>query len=359
MKIRKQFFLIFAILTAVPILYLTCFFIYVAVTPTEAIYSAENLPHPRDFVMTFAVIFEIIFTSLSLFMFNNIAKSIHLVENEAKKISDGDIDEPLKIPTNKGYSNEITNLLIHFEGFRKVFKQRKNEQDRFVMGLSHDLKTPIAIVKGYAEGISDGLFSTPQRQKEALEIILQKTAQLESMVDEIVNFIKMNEPSWTRNFAEYDLEEYLEYVEKYLQSTGSVFNRSITSEINVPKGTMVKMDKQLVSRAFENIISNAIRYTENGAEINIKAGVFENKAKIKISDNGIGMSPEETEHAFELFYRGTHSRREQGQGIGLSVVSTAMNIHGWDIAVESELGKGTSFTITIPLRQAAKPKVIF
>ena len=119
------------------------------------------------------------------------------------------------------------------------------------------------------------------------------------------------------------------------------------------------MDKQLVSRAFENIISNAIRYTENGAEINIKAGVFENKAKIKISDNGIGMSPEETEHAFELFYRGTQSRREQGQGIGLSVVSTAMNIHGWDIAVESELGKGTSFTITIPLRQAAKPKVIF
>lgn len=354
MKIRKQFFLIFAILTAVPILYVACFFIYITLTPAEEVFSAENLPHPRDFVMTFAVIFETLFASFSFYMFNNIAKSIHLVESEAKKLSDGDIDKPLKVPTNKGYANEITNLLIHFEEFRKVFKQRKNEQDRFVMGLSHDLKTPIAIIKGYTEGISDGLFSDPQKQKESLDIILQKSSELEMMVDNMINFIKMNETDWTKNFVEHDLAEYLDTVEKYIRSTGSVFNRTVTSQIKIPKGTKVKMDKQLVSRALENIFSNAIRYTENGAEIDLSAELSSGAAKIKISDKGIGMSQEDAEHVFELFYRGTHSRREQGQGIGLSVVKTVMDVHGWSIDVESELGKGTAFTITIPLKQDSK-----
>ena len=174
------------------------------------------------------------------------------------------------------------------------------------------------------------------------------------MVDDMVNFIKMNETDWAKNFIRYDLGEYLESYEKYAQSTGSVFNRTVTGEIKIPKETMIKMDKQLVSRALENIFSNAIRYTEDGAAIDISADIFADNAKIIISDKGIGMSPEEAEHVFELFYRGTHSRREQGQGIGLSVVKTVMDIHGWDIDVKSELGKGTAFTITIPLRQSAR-----
>ena len=352
MKIRKQFFIIFSILIAVPVLYFTIFFVYIKLKPHYAFLQEENLPNPRQIVMTFSIIAEAIVIALSLVMFNNIAKSIHLVEKEAKKLSDGDIDTPLKVPTNKGYSNEITNLLIHLEEFRKVFKQRKNEQDRFVMGLSHDLKTPIAIIKGYTEAISDGLFSDEERQK-SLDIILKKTGQLETMVDDMVNFIKMNETDWTRNFIKYDIGEYLEGYEKYAQSTGSVFNRNVTSEIKVPRETYVKMDKQLVSRALENIFSNALRYTADGAEINISADLFADKVKITIADKGSGMSPEDTEHGFELFYRGTHSRREQGQGIGLSVVKTVMDIHGWDIDVESELGKGTAFTITIPIRQLA------
>ena len=137
------------------------------------------------------------------------------------------------------------------------------------------------------------------------------------MVDDVVNFIKMNETDWTRNFIKYDLGEYLESYEKYAQSTGSVFNRNVTSEIKVPRETYVKMDKQLVSRALENIFSNALRYTADSAEINISADLFADKAKITIADKGSGMSPEDTEHVFELFYRGTKSRREQGHGIGL------------------------------------------
>lgn len=339
---------------AVPVLYFTIFFVYIKLKPYFVFLQEENLPNPRQVVMTFSIIFEVIIIILSILMFNKIAKSIHFVEKEANKLSDGDVDKPLSIPTNMGYANEITNLLTHLEEFRKVFKQRKNEQDRFVMGLSHDLKTPIAIIKGYAEGISDGLLSDPKKQKEALRIILLKTTQLETMVDDMVSFIKMNESDWTKKFVEYDLGEYLETVEKYISNTGSVFNRNITSEIKVPRGIKIKMDKQLVSRALENIFSNAVRYTEDGGVISLSADLFADKAQIKIADTGIGMTQEDADHVFELFYRGTHSRREQGQGIGLSVVKTVMDVHGWDIDVESKLGKGTAFIITIPIKQTAK-----
>ncbi len=308
-----------------------------------------SLPRPRDFIVFFAIIFEAFFIVLSLTMFKKIESSLNLVEKEAQKLRDGDIDRPIEIPLDKGYSNEITRLLANLEGFRKVFKEKKSQRDRFVMGISHDLKTPLAVIKGYTEGIADGLFNDSQKMNYSLEIILQKCGQLEKMIDDIISFIKMNDTDWTKNFADYDLLEYLTEFEKYANATGGVFNRTINCEIKIPKGTIVRMDKQLVSRALENIFSNAIRYTEPAAEIDVSACIENNRAKIMISDNGIGMTQEETERAFELFFRGTNSRREQGQGIGLSVVKTVMDIHNWEIDVKSEKGIGTSFTITIPI----------
>lgn len=308
-----------------------------------------TLPRPRNFIAIFAIIFEAFFIALSLTMFKKIESSLNLVEKEAQKLRDGDIDRPIEIPLDKGYSNEITRLLANLEGFRKVFKEKKSQRDRFVMGISHDLKTPLAVIKGYTEGIADGLFNDSQKMNYSLEIILQKCGQLEKMIDDIISFIKMNDTDWTKNFADYDLLEYLTEFEKYANATGGVFNRTINCEIKIPKGTIARMDKQLVSRALENLFSNAIRYTAPQAKIDARAEIAGGKAVLSISDNGIGMTQEEAERAFELFYRGTNSRREQGQGIGLSVVKTVMDIHNWEIDVKSEKGIGTSFTITIPI----------
>lgn len=308
-----------------------------------------SLPRPRDFVVFFAAIFEGFFVILSLLMFNKIEKSLSLVEKEARKLKEGDIDSPIKIPMNQGFSNEITSLLVHMEEFRKAFKEKKGLHDRFVLGLGHDLKTPLAVIKGYTEGIADGILDDPKKKSDALQIILQKTSQLEAMVDNMVNYIKLNDSDWSKTFEERDLAVYILEFEKYAKTTGEVFNRTVTVSCAVPQGIKVKMDEQLASRALENIFSNAIRYTEPNAEIDVSACVENGVAKIVISDKGIGMSQEDAERAFELFFRGTHSRREQGQGIGLAVVKTVMDIHSWKIDVKSEKGKGTSFTIAIPI----------
>lgn len=308
-----------------------------------------TLPRPRDFVALFAIIFEAMFTALSIFVLSRIAQSVRLVESEAKKLDNGDIEKPINIPLNKGHSNEITNLLTHLESFRKTFQKRKKQRDSFVMGLSHDLKTPLAVIKGYTEGIADGLFEDPKKMAECLEVILQKTTQLEMMVDDLVNFVKMNENDWTEELVDTDLRVFLENFVDYVKPTCGIFNREVETAIDIPPGIIVKLDEQMASRALGNIFSNSIRYSEPGTIVSLDARIVQGQARIIISDQGIGMSQEDAERAFELFYRGSHSRREQGHGIGLSVVKTVADIHGWNIKVESELQKGSRFIITIPV----------
>ena len=111
------------------------------------------------------------------------------------------------------------------------------------------------------------------------------------------------------------------------------------------------MNKTLISRAFENLLSNALRYTKENDTITISAyKINDSEIKVAIADTGIGIDEKDLNQIFDLFYRGTNSRREEGMGIGLSVVKNIMETHNWNIEVKSEKDKGTCFIITIPLK---------
>jgi signal transduction histidine kinase len=105
----------------------------------------------------------------------------------------------------------------------------------------------------------------------------------------------------------------------------------------------------LFQRALENLFSNALRYTKEADRISISAAATDTALKIEIGDTGCGIAEKDQKHIFDLFYRGSNSRREEGMGIGLSVVKNIVDTHGWAIALESKQGHGSLFTITIPL----------
>ncbi|MBQ9238555.1 MAG: sensor histidine kinase [Treponema sp.] len=109
------------------------------------------------------------------------------------------------------------------------------------------------------------------------------------------------------------------------------------------------MDRQLFERALENIFGNALRYTDEGDDIIIRVTDGDRAILVSVADTGHGIAEEQRSHIFDLFYRGTASRREEGFGIGLSVVKQVIDSHGWTIAVDSEPGAGTVFTISIPI----------
>jgi signal transduction histidine kinase len=117
----------------------------------------------------------------------------------------------------------------------------------------------------------------------------------------------------------------------------------------MPDNIFISLDEKLVYRAIENLIHNAVRYTPSGSVIRFIAIPAEKGIEIVVSDNGMGIEKEDLPHVFEMFYRGSSSRREQGMGLGLAVVKWVVDYHGWSISVNSEKGNGTSFTINIPL----------
>lgn len=307
-------------------------------------------PHPLTrYTIFFVVTFELFCILVIIHLSNTISRSITLLEDNTQRIADGELDVKLDTGSKLHTSNEITKLSENLDKMRLALKDDAERRTRFIMGISHDLRTPVAVIKGYTEAISDGMISSDEEMKKTLEIIGSKTSQLETMIDTLINFVKLNNTDWRSQLKKQNLTEFLQDFAETSAITGGVFKRTVTTAIQLPENIEIPFDKQLFQRALENLFSNAIRYTQENDSISITAEQSGKTILVKIADTGIGIDTKDKAHVFELFYRGTNSRRESGMGIGLSVVKNIIDTHGWQIGMQSQKGIGTTFTITIPV----------
>lgn len=287
-----------------------------------------------------------------LYIIINIFDSIMYVKNQTANLISGEFsDEKNPAPHS---SNEITEIVKSLDTMKTSLKDTQNRQNKFIMGLSHDLRTPIAVIKGYIEAISDGIITNPNDINETMELIASKTEKLETMINSLINFMKMDSKEYRNTLIPSPIKTIITDFAKEAENSGRVFNRKITYSIDLTKDYFIPLDQQLVTRAFENLYSNALRYTKDGDFISISAEDDKQNIYIKFCDTGEGIEKKDLANIFDMFYRGTNSRREEGMGIGLSVVKNIIDIHSWKINVDSEKNIGTYFTITIPLSQAAE-----
>lgn len=277
-----------------------------------------------------------------------ISRSISILEKNTQRIANGELSVKLSAPSEGKGSNEITSLTENLEKMRLSLKDDQERRTRFIMGISHDLRTPVAVIKGYTEAISDGTADDPEMIKNALNIIGTKTNQLETMIDTLINYVKLNNSVWREQLASQPLEPVLQEFAQNAVLTGKVFKRKLSCSIRISKDVSIPFNKQLLIRALENIYSNALRYSRDGDSVSISAEEDSENVKVAIADTGIGIAESEREHIFDLFYKASNSRREEGMGIGLSVVKNIIDTHGWLIAVSENPGGGSIFTITIP-----------
>ena len=305
----------------------------------------------RDFfTAAFLTLLVLEFTcaAILLKLSRTIATSITLLEQSSIKIANGDIYTSIKNPRKKNNSNEITSLTKNLEKIRITIKDDMERRTKFLMGVSHDLRTPIALIKGYTEAISDGVIKDKEEISKSLSIIHSKADQLESMINDLINYVKLNNTEWKQSLEYICLYPIVKEFADSSINTATIYKRNITADINIDQNFKVSMDKTLFNRAMENLFTNALRYTNDNDSIHIQAQEEPHCIKISISDTGIGIAEKDFENIYQIFYRGTNSRRESGMGIGLSVVKTIIDVHGWKIDVKSKLNEGTEFTITIP-----------
>ncbi|OHD78344.1 MAG: hypothetical protein A3J97_16685 [Spirochaetes bacterium RIFOXYC1_FULL_54_7] len=298
--------------------------------------------------------------AISISIARSIYSSVSMLDQLTRRIAGGELDLEIEL----GGSNEITSLASSLNHLRLSLKEDESRRSRFIMGVSHDLKTPLALIKGYAEAIADGIIDSPEEQVRSLGVITAKVDQLEGMIDDLIGYVRMDSRAWQQQLQPRPLALFLRAFSQRMEKDAQVLARKFIYEISIPEKLAVPFDEGLLTRALENLCANALRFTNDDGLVCLHAAFFnpsqqeqsaaagqtsENRyVRISISDNGIAISSADLPHIFDLFWRASPSRRESGMGIGLAVVRSVVESHGWSIHVESESGKGSCFFILIP-----------
>jgi signal transduction histidine kinase len=294
------------------------------------------------------LIILLISIAASILLARSLTRSIVVLEKAVRRVAEGDLDT--KVDARLG-SDEIRALGRSVDQLRVSLQEENSRKSRFVMGLSHDLKTPLALIKGYAELLRDGPVPTEKARVAHLDLVLDKVDQLDGMIEDLIDYSKANTGEWQQSWSEVPLKAFLEDYAPEAVLDGRLLGRSFEVEIDLPADLKLSCDPKSLERCLQNLTSNAMRYTREGDRVGLRAQRRENAVEISVWDTGPGIAPEDLPHLFELFYRGSASRREPGMGIGLAVVKTLIESHGWAIRAESK--SGARFIITIPWPAAA------
>ncbi len=214
----------------------------------------------------------------------------------------------------------------------------------FIANVSHELKTPLAVMQNYATLLQSPNISDEQRTQYAKAI----TQQSRRLADLITNILKLNRLENQQIYPaakRYDLGEQLAECLLNFESTWE--KKNIDIETDLEEEVFVESDDELLSLVWNNLFSNALKFTEPGGTVSVTMKAQGALVIVRVSDTGCGIPAETGKHIFEKFYQGDTSHATQGNGLGLALVRRVVDIVGGDISVESEVGKGSTFTVKI------------
>jgi signal transduction histidine kinase len=309
---------------------------------------------PEEAKFRSLVIGGFLYSSLALLAFSSLMSflilrslngSILTLEGATRRIAGGDLDFELPARGN----DQIASLTRSFDSMRLALKEEYARRARFIMGVSHDLRTPLTLIRGYVEAIADGFAVDPEAQHKYLSIILDKTRGLEGMIADLIEFVRMETGQWRMTHRDVPARTFLMDIARRFAEDALILKRDFGWSIDIPDSLTIRMDAGLFTRALENLAGNAIRYTQENGKISLSARMVQGEILLSIADSGIGIPMEDLSRIYDPFYRGTNSRREQGFGLGLTTVKSIIESHGWSIGVTSEVGLGTTFTVRIPV----------
>lgn len=222
-------------------------------------------------------------------------------------------------------------------------------KSEFVSNVSHELKTPLALIRMFGETLDEGIVTDENKRKEFYSIIRKESERLTHLINTVLDFSRMDAGNKQYNFEEADLitvvRNSLEAYKFHIRSKGFEMISELPDE-----PAMLTIDKDAISQALLNLFSNAVKYSEKDKNIFVKVHKNAGSWHILVSDQGIGIKKEEFKKIFDKFYRtpATKGKEKRGSGLGLTLAKHIVEAHGGSIEVESEINKGSTFTIIIP-----------
>ena len=301
----------------------------------------------KDMILTATII--LVFTALSvgLWIYRSIAVPLVKLKKATKNIKEGNLDFVLEVEGN----DEFSQLCQDFEEMRKRLKESTEEKilmdkenKELISNISHDLKTPITAVKGYVEGIMDGVADTPEKMDRYVRTIYNKTNEMDHLINELTFYSKIDTNRIPYTFSKLNVEDYFSDCAEELGLEMETRGIELVYANYVEKGVQVIADGEQICRVIHNIVSNAIKYMEKPRGIiQLRVKDVGDFIQVEIEDNGKGIAAKDLPYIFDRFYRTDVSRNSSkgGSGIGLSIVKKIMEDHGGKVWATSRLGIGT------------------
>lgn len=273
-----------------------------------------------------------------------LARAVLKLEAAAGRIAAGDFDTVVDV---RGI-REIGDLAYAMDGMRAKLREDRDQRARFLAAVSHDLRTPLTSIGGYLEAVEDGLADDPETLERYVRIMRGKTRLLETRIGGLIAFARMETEEWRMGFETTELRPFLEGLAREAREDAILLGRLFESALEAAGDIRLSIDRGLLSRALENVISNAFRYSPEGGTVRLSAGSAAAGIRLDIDDGGPGIPPSERERVFEPFYRGSSAREGEGSGLGLYIARSIVRGHGWTIeAGESPTGGGR-ISVLIP-----------
>ncbi len=273
-----------------------------------------------------------------------VERPVKQITEAAEKIVQGDFSVRVQ-PQSKFGTDETFNRVIDcFNKMAEELGSVETLRTDFIANVSHEMKTPLAVMQNYGT-----LLQAPDLTEEKrIEYAKGVTDGSRRMADMMTNILKLNRLENQQIYpqvTEFDLGEQL--CECLLQYENVWEKAEIEIETDIAENVKVKADAELLSHVWNNLFSNAFKFTPAGGTVSVSLTATEHHAIVKVKDTGCGMSPEVGAHIFEKFYQGDTSHSAQGNGLGLALVKRVIDIMQGEIGVESVVGKGSTFTVKI------------
>ena len=271
------------------------------------------------------------------------------VERPVKRIIDGaqnvmDGDLSTRIAPLRGVEPGFNVIIDYFNRMVQELSGMETLRTDFIANVSHELKTPLAVIQNYGTMLQQPNLSDEDR-KDYARTVTNASQRLASLITNILKLNKLENQQIYPKKERFDLGEQL--CECLLGFENAWEAKKLEIETEMEDGVNVESDPELLSLVWNNLFSNAIKFTEEGGTIGLKLHTENGHAVVEVSDTGCGISPEVGAHIFEKFYQGDTSHATQGNGLGLALVKRVVDIIGGEISVSSELGKGSTFTVRI------------
>ncbi len=287
-------------------------------------------------------------------LLQGLSRSMQRLEAAMARIASGDLDYADPALTR----GDLSPLGASLEAMRTQLKDDRERRDRFIMGVSHDLKTPLAVVRGYLDALADGLAdqaeNPPAKRADYVDIMKRNADLLGRRIAQLIELAKTTTGVWRGSLTEQDFHVFLETAFRGLEENCAVRGQPVELLLDLPAPCPLVFDPDMVSRVLENLLDNAVLYGEAAVPVRISAARTPDRRAIalRLENGGPGLDSGALQRVFEPFFRGDRGRAGGGFGLGLASVKSIVEAHGWTIAVQSEPGLRTAFVVTIPLKEA-------